>query len=94
MAGQRDARGRSSFAVAYRATAFSSRSIRSDDEPLDAHDRTQAAGHRLDRPAGTKENPRKPVLVELDFAVRFPAVQLLVAELAASFTSANARLDR
>jgi hypothetical protein len=25
---------------------FSSRSIRSDDEPLDAHDRTQAAGHR------------------------------------------------
>jgi class 3 adenylate cyclase len=33
-------------------------------------------------------------LVELDFAVCFPSVQLLVAELAAAFTSANARLDR
>jgi CobW/HypB/UreG, nucleotide-binding domain len=31
-------------APAGRGQSFSSRSIRSDDEPLDAHDRTQAAG--------------------------------------------------
>jgi hypothetical protein len=58
-------------------------------EPTDPLDAVSA-----DRPAGTKEKPWKTVLVELDFAVRFPSVQLLVAELAASFTSANARLDR
>jgi hypothetical protein len=50
-------------------------------EPTDPLDAVSA-----DRPAGTKEKPWKPVLVKLDFTVRFPSVQLLVAEMATALS--------
>jgi hypothetical protein len=54
-------------------------------DPLDAID--------ADRPFRTKEKPRKATLLELDCTVRFPSVQLLVAEMATALSRADPCLD-